>query len=451
MQGKARAAMKNAALFAGTRPSSVPGEGGPYKYQGKQHEYFESPTTAFVFANAQYASNSYEAEVQGIMPGSFETVRGAYIRSMDIVEQTTGAKMPNDYQCIYFQDTRIRGLYTGAKVKFAGNTWLAISPFNISDPLSSTVVRRCNAVWKHLDYYGNVLAEPFVFQDARAQGTANEYLDYSVIPNWYQKCVMQLNEQTKELAYNRRIVLGSSVVEVRGLIDFITDFSGQTNAETGLPEPSHVMFFDAQYQEPNLAIDDMENGIAGGKAFSWVITPSFSPSMNANGTQTIHVGSMRNGETPDTENHPVTYLFSSSNPNVLTVSADGVVTSKAEGTATVTITLAQNTNIKATAEITVTGQTQNAEFVFMPELPVSMKQMQSYNGTVSVMQGGETIATPVTMDTYGATNAADVAFNTSDGSLSIQAFEASLTPLSLVFKATEQWLTYTANIQLEGY
>ena len=152
----------------------MPGVGGPYKYTGKQHEYFENPTTEYIWENSKYASNYYKAWVQGVIPGTFDTERGAYIRSMDIVEQTTGAKMPNDYQSIYFQDTRIKGLYTGAKVKYAGNTWLAISPFNVSDPLSSSVVRRCNAVWKHLDYYGNVLSEPFIFHDGRAQATASD-------------------------------------------------------------------------------------------------------------------------------------------------------------------------------------------------------------------------------------------------------------------------------------
>ena len=450
MQGKARAAMKNAALFAGSRPSPVPGDGGPYKYAGKQHEYFESPTTAFIFEDAQYASNYYAAQVQGIMPGTFETERGAYIRSMDIVEQTTGNKLPNDYQNIYFQDTRIKGLYTGAKVKFAGNTWLAISPFNISDPLASAVVRRCNAVWKHLDYYGNVLAEPFVFQDARAQGTANEYLDYSVIPNWYQKCVMQLNANTKDLAYNRRIVLGSSVVEVRGLVDFITDFSGQTNAETGEPEPSHVMFFDAQYQEP-IDIDDMERGIAGGKAFSWVIAPSFSASMEAGRTQTIHVSSLRNGEAPDTEKHPVSYLFSTGDPDVLAVDESGLVTSVGEGTTVVTITLAQNPEITAQAEITVTQAETEPEFVFTPELPRTLRQMQTYSGDVSVMQGGESIEAHIKMTAHGATQAADADFDSGTGALTIRAYEASDIPLSLVFKAQERGITYTANIQLEGF
>lgn len=450
MQGNAGKAIKDVALFAGSPPSPMPGVNGPNKYTGKQHEYFEAPTTAFVWENAKYAANYFKAQVQGVIPGEFTDERGAYIRSMDIVEQTTGAKMPNDYQSVYFQDTRIKGLYTGAKVKYAGNTWLAISPFNIADPLMRAVIRRCNAIWKHLDYYGNVIVEPFIFHDGRASATANEYLDWSVIPNWYQKCVMQLNDSTKELAYNRRIVLGSSVVEVRGLVDFVTDFSGETTEDNANPEPSHVMFFDVQYQQPT-DNDDMERGIANGKMFSWVITPSFAATMGVGESQTITASSIRNGEQPDTENHPVSYLFSSSDESVLTVDENGVVTSVKEGTATITVALEQNTEITATAEITVTAEQIAAEFVFTPELPDSLKQLQQYQGYVSVRQGATVISASVEMQLFGENGNASAAFDDSDNSLSIKCWKPSDTPISLVFTANEHNLKFTKQIMLEGF
>ena len=451
MQGNATKAIKNIALFASSSPSPMPGVGGVNKYTGKQHEYFETPTSEFIWENAKYASNYCKAIVQGVIPGTFETERGAYIRTMDIVEQTTGAKMPNDYQSIYFQDTRIKGLYTGAKVKFMGNTWLAISPFNIADPMSSSVIRRCNAIWKHLDYYGNVKAEPFVFQDGRAQSTANEYLDWSVIPNWYQKCVVQLNDETKDLLYNKRMILGHAAVEVRGVVDFITDFSGEANGESAEPEPPHVLFFDLQFQQP-LEIDDMERGIAGGKAFSWVLVPSLSEDMGVSASQTITVKSVRNGEeVTGSADHPIDYLFSSSDETVLTVDADGVVTSVGEGEATLTVTLKQNPEITAEAKITVSAEEPQAQFVFTPELPDKLKQMQRYSGAVSVRQGGAEIDTPITMEAYGATECAEFAFNNADNEISIQNYEASAIPLSLVFKAEAYNITFTKIIKLEGF
>jgi len=428
----------------------MPGKRGPDKYTGKQHEYFETPTVEYVYQNAKYASNYFKAQVQGIIPGTFETERGAYIRSMDIVEQTTGAKMPNDYQCIYFQDTRIRGLYTGAKVKYAGNTWLAISPFNIADPMTQAVVRRCNAVWKHYDYYGNILSEPFIFHDGRASATANEYLDYDVIPNWYQKCVMQLNDNTRELAYNRRIVLGSSVVEVRGLVDFITDFSGQTKEDIENPEPSHVMFFDVQF-EPPTEYDDMEKGIAGGKAFSWVILPSCASEMSIGAEQILSVSSLRNNEAPDEAKHPVSYLFSSSDSSVATIDLDGKVTAIGEGSTTITVALEQNPDITATIEVSVVAQSEQAEFVFEPEIPDKLKQMQNYSGAVYVKRGSEVVQSDITVEVYGAKEEAEVTFDKEIGELIIACYEPSQTAMSLVFNDSINSLVFTKNIQLEGY
>ena len=449
MQGDAKKQIRNVGLFAGSPPSPMPGVNGRSRYTGKMREYFEGPTSSFVWQNAKYASNFFKARVQGVIPGTFETERGAYIRSMDIVEQTTGAKMPNDYQCIYFQDTRIKGLYTGAKVKYAGNTWLAISPFNIADPMTQAVIRRCNAVWKHLDYYGNVKAEPFIFHDGRASATANEYLDWDVIPNWYQKCVMQLNDQTRELAYNRRIVLGSSVVEVRGLVDFISDFSGEDAEGHENPEPSHVMFFDVQFQQPT-DNDDMERGIAGAKAFSWNIMLSFSESMKAGSTQSITAESRRNGEEPDIEKYPVNYLYSVDDTGIATVDASGNVTAISEGTAVITVTLAQNPEITATAEITVTEADTADEIVFDPDLPTALRQMQTYAGTARVMNGAESTGKKLTMTAYGATEEADAAFDPDTGKMTIACYEPSETPLSLVFKA-EGGITVTRIIRLEGY
>ena len=450
MQGNAKSAMKNAALFAGLPPSPMPGVGGQDKYTGKQFEYFESPTTAYIWDNAQYAANYFKAKVQGIIPGTFETERGAYIRSMDIVEQTTGAKMPNDYQAIYFQDTRIKGLYTGAKVKYAGNTWLAISPFNISDPLSSAVIRRCNAVWKHLDYYGNVLSEPFVFHDGRASATANEYLDYDVIPNWYQKCVMQLNDETRELAYNRRMVLGTGVVQLRGIVDFVSDFTGETKDANKDPEPSHVLFFDVQMEQPN-EYDDMERGIANGKSFSWVITTNQSGVMNVGGTQQIVVTSLRNNEIPDTANHPVSYTFTSSDPAIASVDDNGIVTANALGHVTITVTLDQNPDITAESNISVESATVAPMFQFDPDIPDMMRQMQKYTGTVKVVQAGAEVNTPITVSTSGEDSAASVSFDSNTNTLTIEAFEATEHPMIVAFVAEGENLYEARKIRLERY
>jgi hypothetical protein len=295
-----------------------------------------------------------------------------------------------------------------------------------------------------------VKAEPFVFQDGRAQSTANEYLDWSVIPNWYQKCVIQLNEETQELAYNRRMILGSSAVELRGISDFITDFSGETLENTANAEPPHAMFFDVQFQQP-LEIDDMERGIAGGKAFKWEILPSFPDGIGVGTVAKINVHSMRNGIDAEDGKHEISYLFSSSDEDVATVDENGNVTGISEGSAAITIALAQNPEITAKMEISVSEELPDAQFVFTPELPGKLKQMQTYTGYVSVMRGESVIDTPIEINGFGATESADFSLDNADNSLFIKCYEPAKQPLSLIFKANAYNLVFTKNIQLEGF
>lgn len=454
MQGKAkRQELKNAALFAGMPLSSTGTPNAVNPYTGQQKQYFLPGTDTYTWENAQYASNFFAAKVQGVIPGKFEDVRGAYIRTMDIVEQTTGGNMPNDWQSVYFQDPTIRGLYTGAKLWYGGNTWLVTSPFNIASAVANSVIRRCNAVWNHLDYYGNVLSEPFVWAKGPAQATANEYLDYSVIPNEYQKCVMQLNEQTKELAINRRMVLGSSAFEVRGVVDFVCDFSdiqmpdGSTEKRT-TSEPCHVLFFDLQYQQP-LEIDDMEREIAGGKAFSWVINAEYAKEMKVGTQQVVFVGSLRNGEIPDAD-HEVTYSFASSNEQVATVDPDGRIAAVSPGTAVITIMLNQNPSITKVIELTVTEAGLSPIFQIEPPLPDSISQLQQFTAKVSVEQNGEALNTNITMIASGPP---DYAYSASldDGILIINAWSVSEVPLVLTFAAPELGISTQKKIELRGY
>lgn len=427
---------------------------GPQPYSGRQKPYFQQATQDYVFENAEYANNYYKATVQGCVPGVFEEVRKTYIRTMDLVEQSTGSNAPNDWQLVYFKDPRIQGLYTGAKLWYGGNTWIATAPRNIASATGNSVIRRCNAFWNYLDYYGNIKSEPFVWAKGPAQATANEYLDYTVVPNSYQKCVMQLNDATRQIAYNRRMALGSSVYEVRGIVDFVQDFT-QMLDESGNPTDtrqgdteSHILFFDLVYQQP-LEIDDMENGVADGNAFQWDILIGGNQEMAIGGVQTLAVSSLRNGEAPDTDKYPVQYLFTSNDENVITVNNQGDVTAVSAGNAVITVTLKQNTAISATFEITVSENSSGVQIVAEPALPPALAMLQTYTGKVSVLQNGEKVDAPITIATGGAPAWKYSASMSADGVLTISCFDESEKPLELTISALKE--TISTTVQLKGY
>ena len=256
--------MRNMAMFTGAPLSPSHNPGVPSPYTGRQKMYFSPESNSFTWHNAKYASNYYAAQVQGVIPGTgnFSDIRGAYIRSMDIVEQSTGTQLPNDWQCVYFQDPRIQGLHTGAKLWYAGNTWICTAPKAVASDTGNAVVRRCTAIWNYLDFYGNVKTEPFVLAKGPANATSNEYLDYNSIAHDYQRCAIQLNADTEQLRHNTRMILGHTAYQISGIVDFICDFSQlvQKDGETvprQTSEPCHIMYFDLYRTEPLNSIDDI--------------------------------------------------------------------------------------------------------------------------------------------------------------------------------------------------
>lgn len=452
--------LKNVALFSGTPLSPSHNPGVPSPYTGRQKMYFSKESNVFTWINAKYASNYYGAQVQGVIPGTgnFDDIRGAYIRTADIVEQSTGTQLPNDWQTVYFQDHRIQGLYTGAKLWFGGNTWLCTAPRAVASDTGNAVIRRCTAIWNYLDFYGNVKTEPFVWAKGPANATSNEYLDYNSIAHDYQKCAIQLNADTEQLRHNTRVVLGRSVYQMSGIVDFISDFS-QLVQEDGstVPrqksEPCHIMYFDLYKTEPDLAIDDMDREIAGGLTFKWQIMASTGTEMQVGRTQNLGVYSLRSdAEAQDvpvygTEERPITYLYESSDESVLAVDGQGNVTALAEGTASIRVTLAQNPDIHENFPFTVTEAETGAEITLAPDLPETLNMQRTATAQAVYTENGEPVDAEMTLTASGP---ADYCYTATleDGALTVTCWEGSAKPLVLTISCNG--ITATRTIRLRG-
>lgn len=457
MQGNAfEKRVNDIALFAGTRLSPSYNPNRPNPYRNRRKTYFRKSSDAFIWENAKYASNYYAAQVQGCIPGDFDTVRGANIRTMDIVEQSTGTQLPNEWQCVYFQDPRIEGLYTGAKLWYAGNVWLCTAPKSVASDSGNAVIRRCNAIWNFLDYYGNVVTEPFVWNKSNANATSNEYLDYNTIAHDYQRCCMQLNEKTRDIRHNQRVVLGRGVYQISGIVDFVSDF-GEVMDDGGQykqrqKSESHIMYFDLYKTEPLAGVDDMENEVADALKFGWKIGISAEQSIRVG--QTINLGaySLRtDAESTDvpvesTEEHPISYSYSTTDDSVLTVDSEGNVTAIAAGSAYITVTLDQNPNIKEHFIMFVTNTATNWVTI-SPELPTSMRMSERARAEIRNIVNGVETTTGITVTASGPDDYCyDVEY--SDGTLIVRSYYPSDKPL--VITITAGYFSMTKTIRLEG-
>lgn len=458
--------LRNTALFAGAPLSDNGKYSGEDRYTGRKYPYFEKPTDRYIWDNAKYASNYYEAHLQGVIGRPFEETRGARLRSMDIVEQSTGTTLPNDWQSVYFEDSRIRGLHVGAKLWFGGSTWLAALPYSIADGTGHSVIRRCNAFYNTLDWYGNIVTEPFCWQKGPANATSNEYLDYTSIAHAYNKCMMQLNEHTEEMLHNRRMVLGKSAWQVSGIVDFTADFSDTREggqAETEEQRKSRVIYFDLYQTEP-LATDDMDRHVAGGKAFTWQITTALPATMMKGSTLNVNAESLRNGEKADGGDHSVTYHYETSDSSVLTVDDDGNVTAVDDGEATITVILCENPanrtectvhigeNPMYPSETLYPGQEakpySDSEIVTEPELPDEMRMLDERTVRIAKYREGAEEEAVFTLETEGPDEYCYSAELNGD-ELYIKCWESSGKPLKLRIRTGDTVLE--KEIKLKGY
>ena len=316
--------------------------------QGLQKQYFTQPTQANAVDVGDLADNVFNTACQGV-----DTSKDWYeytpiqIRSTFASSSATGELQPDDWQRIYIiQPAGLTYIPIGSYMQYANNWWIVYKPNNMGLGIGQAVVRRCNAVINVLDYYGNVISIPMSYAKMGTLGNASHATENSITAKNYISCVCQLNKYSKAFGENTRLLLGNMSYAMRGVNNFTREFTNKADSV-------HIITFTIEMTEP-LPQDDFERGVADGLAFKWLLSITADKSMNAGATQTIAVKSIRNGESVvSTAENPITYVFTSSDTNVLTVDENGLVKAVGEGSATVTVTLAQNPDITQTVDITV--------------------------------------------------------------------------------------------------
>lgn len=337
--------IRNALLTAG-KPYLQRGTNSPYNGD-TQTQYFADASRAFARKNLRWSSNMVLAQVQGLDDNDFYAYKPLRIRTTMMIDPTTGKNLGSDWQKIMVENPKIDFLPLGAKVIFNGNTWLVVNPMNVQSITGTSVIRRCNAVWNHLDYYGNILHEPFCYgQGAGDLATGNSVKEGMILIDAYQHSVMQLNPETEEIMHNRRMILGHQAYTVRGVQDFAQEFTEDISSV-------HIQYFDLESAEP-LAIDDMENRVADGLSFQWKISLPEEVQMKAGQEETFAPTSYRNGSSEAESG--VEYLWSSSDENILLVGAEGRVKAVQDGNASIVCSLKKNPSITSKMAVTVVSK-----------------------------------------------------------------------------------------------
>lgn len=369
------------------------------------------------------ASDCYDAESQGLDKADFYNYIPVKIRSAFATTGISGELMPDDWQRVHIiAPARYTNIGQGAYMKYAGNTWIVYKPRNMSATLGQAIVRRCNAVINVLDWYGNIVSVPMSYAKMNTLGNASSSNDNSILAKNYISVICQKNEHSADFRENTRFILGQAAYAMRGMNDFTREYTDD-------PDSVHILSFTIERTEP-LPQDNMELQVADYDSFKWDIGLTAQAEMNVGATQTISVISRRNGVSVATsEEHPISYYFTSSDEDVLTVDDSGFVTAIGEGSATITAVLDQNNAISESIDISVAAAGSSG-VIFTLEPPAILGEGESATVTAAVLQDGVASSDIVTWSFAGAPESAYSA-EIDGNSITLTAYAASPVPLTI--------------------
>ena len=412
----------------------------PSRYKDKQHQYFSPETKTFIQDRAKYASNFFEAKVQGLDPDNPYDWQTRLLRMADVVKPSAAIlRRTDNYKMVLFADREIEYLLPGSKIETMGSFWLVTNPFNISGGDGAGIVQRCNAVWNYLDYYGNVVSEPMVVTQYIAQANDSDAQESNLITKGYFNVSVQYNDATKQIDTNTRMILGTAAYRVTGYSDFTMEFTGDYDTV-------RILEFTVRFEEPNLEIDDMENHIAGGKTFSWVTQILGGDTVEIGKTLQLTATSVRNGESVESsEQYPISYTWTSSNEDVATVDENGLVTAVSEGEATITAALKQNPTIKSEVTISVAEVENTVQFT--SPVPATLNAYEDMTITAAFFDGTTETDDPIE---WKFTGAAKNSYKTVTGAKSATVYGYGYSKNALTVTATCNGLSASVKIKLEG-
>lgn len=432
--------IKNGLVIGGKRPPISRNADGVYA--GRRTPYFAMPQNRIASLYGEYADNCYDAQLQGYDPEDFYRFWPVQIRCEDVSREATGTNLSDDVKgMVVYYPEGVNYVPIGAHVEFANSTWIVTNPANISSILTESIIRRCNVVYKRLDWYGNILTCPFSLSKVMPRGAQDDYTKNMILADHYFTATMQVNDVSSYIHENTRMILGDAAYSVRGLDNFTQEFTGDE-------DNVHIMYFQIQREEKVGVYDDLVNGVADGLAFSWDISLTASVGMMTGQTQKILPVSVRNGTAVvSTTENPFSYLWWCSDTSVLQIDAEGVVTAVGEGTATITCTLAQNPAIQETVQIGVETPAE-AYVAFNGALPNSIAEQESVSISAAFYENGEETGEEVSFGFAGPLNgeySAEIGGNT----VTIYCWERSDTPLIVTAEYGEYSVSH--EIALEAW
>ena len=406
-----------------------------------KYSKYNDEATAYYHEYAPYASNVFDAEIQGLDYNDFYKWTKVHLRSSNVINPSTGENLSTSWQSILILDRKVDFIPIGAYVKYNNSIWIVYNPDNIASPTGNTIVIRCNTTYNTLDYYGNIVKTPMFYAKGTVLASSPYYMELSATLDGYQHVIMQLNEVTEKITNNTRIILGKSAFGMYGVSDFPEEFTGDPNS-------CHIFRADLRLQE-TIEADDLVNHVADAKYFSFTLDIGGNNTMIVGEPQTLSITARRNGDiVQSTTENPITYVLASSDETIATVDQNGVVTPVSAGNCDITCSIQQNTAITSTFRFNVEERAEQSYVDFATPIPKELRAFDSIEIEAVYYENGSATNERVA---YSLTNADEdsYSYDRIGNVLSINAWYPSDNPL-IIYASCNGYET-SASIKIVGY
>lgn len=420
----------------------------PSQYKDRKYQYLADETRIYSELYDRFSSDYVEAEVQGLKEDDPYGYTKVHIRLADAVTGTSAiGTVYDNYKMVEIAERQYNYIRRGAKINAMGNTWLAINPDNMSGIQGHAIIERCDNTWNYFDFYGNVQHEPVCVDRLDMRGVDPDSQRSTMINTGYYAIKLQDNEQTRQLGNNSRLYVGRNCFRIAGYAEISREFTYEEDTV-------NMVIFRAMLEEPNLAIDDLDNYVAGGKTFAWNISVGNSPMVMVGETAKLTASSVRTSEehtetVESTEEHPVGYIWASSDDGIVTAAPDGTVTGVSEGSATITCSLEQNPTHSVSFNIEVQGDMTAPHLAFTTTIPERLGLYQEAVISAKYYENGTAAPTASFQWAFAGADKESYTVEYEDiDTVRVKCWSGSVYPLEIT--VSYEGKSVTASIELEG-
>ena len=303
-------------------------------------------------ANIYYNEIEFELEY-----GSNSFIRIPEIRVDSVADYNTSMLVNSDeYKIFIFKPDFPTPTY-GMKFRWGEDYWLVINTDNEKNMAVSCEVRRCNNVLRFFDENGNKIYEPCIM-DTTLRFTNNIDTPPITTGKEERKIWCQRNSRTTQIRPNDKFLFGAPNQRY-ALRLYAGGMKNELNTRTMDDTSPTLTEFYLQHYQINPEYDDLVGGFAN------AYMNNFSISVD-NILNTIELFQSGNFTATVTKNGNViekNVLWTSSNPEIITINDSGEYHTLSEGSATITVYMTDNENITKSFTVDVVEQPVSDEYI----------------------------------------------------------------------------------------